>query len=94
MHSYCDAHNLSEALLCATVDVYQKAQEAYGYKYASRRDLVTSADGDPDIAAMAKRLEPSRPVDIRFLKAIAQHFEEQNKGEDYAVIEKSVRRKF
>lgn len=90
VHSYCDSGNFCEALLSAVVDVYQKAEEARGQEYAARRDLVTSIDSDPRSARMATGLEPSRPIDIRDMQAIAQHLEEQNKSDDVEVIKKSA----
>jgi hypothetical protein len=90
VHSYCDSNNFCEALLSAVVDVYQKAQDAHGREYASRRDLVTSIDRDPGSARMARGLEPSRPIDIRDMQAIAKHFEEQGKTEVCAVVNTSA----
>lgn len=76
VHSYVDSNTFSEALLAAVADVTAEVEKISACYLGRRRDLVSSAN--PDDAALAKRLEPSRPVDIRDLAAICSHLKEQD----------------
>lgn len=90
IHAYVDSNSLPEALMAAVVDVSTQAEQARGFRFGARRDLVSS-DMEGEDALLARRLEPSRPVDVRDLRAITEMIERESGKETFGALMKQTR---
>lgn len=90
IHSYVDSNSFPEALMAAVIDVASQVEQARGFRFGVRRDLVSS-DMEGEDAQLAKRLEPSRPVDVRDMRAITEMIERESGKETSDALVKQAR---
>lgn len=89
IHAYVDSNSLPEALIAAVVDVSTQVEQARGFRFGARRDLISSNMGGED-ALLAKRLEPSRPVDVKDLQTITEMIERDSGKETCRALVKQT----
>lgn len=80
-HVYADARNVGEAVTAAVAE-FSRRYQGGGGRLGTRVDSVSSADEEEFDRKLARRLEPTRIVDARDCKAIAEHLRKEREEGD------------